>query len=128
MGCVNGRQDLSGEKLQFASDWKGSASAEYIWPLPRRLELVGFVQVSYVEEFPLQADLEPKLFQDDFTKVDARLTLTNAGNSWELSLIGRNLNDKTTSNYGDDVPGQAGSVWRSMDAPRSFAVQAVARF
>ena len=65
---------------------------------------------------------------DDFTKVDARLTLTNAGHSWELSLIGRNLNDKTTSNYGDDVPGQAGSVWRSMDAPRSFAVQAVARF
>jgi hypothetical protein len=47
---------------------------------------------------------------------------------WELSLIGRNLNDKATSNYGDDVPGQAGSVWRSMDAPRSYSVQLLARF
>jgi len=128
VGCINGRQDLSGEKLQFATDWKGNLSAEYVWPLTNELELIGFVQVSYVDDFPLQADLDPKLFQDSYTKVDARVTLSNSDNGWELSLIGRNLNDKATSNYGDDVPGQAGSVWRSMDAPRSYALQLVARF
>ena len=94
----------------------------------KELELTGFVQVSYVDNFPLQADLDPQLYQDSYTKVDARLSLGNIDRRWEVSLIGRNLNDETTSNYGDDVPGQAGSVWRSMDAPRSFSVQLVARF
>jgi len=96
--------------------------------LPGDLELAGFVQLSYLDEFPLQADLDPKLWQDDYTKWDARLTLASTDSAWELSLIGRNLGDKKTSNYGDDVPGQAGSVWRSMDAPRSYSLQLLARF
>lgn len=127
-GCVNGRQDLSGEKLQFTSDWKGSANAEYIWQLGGGLELVGFLQLSYVDEFPLQADLDPSLFQDEYVKVDARVTLSNANNSWAVSIIGRNLDNELTSNYGDDVPAQAGTVWRSVDAPRSIALQGTWRF
>ena len=127
-GCVNGRQDLSGEKLQFTSDWKGSANAEYIWQLGGGLELVGFLQLSYVDEFPLQADLDPSLFQDEYVKVDARVTLSNANNSWAVSIIGRNLDNELTSNYADDVPAQAGTVWRSVDAPRSIALQGTWRF
>ncbi len=122
-GCVNGRQDLSGEKLQFTSDWKGTASAEYVWQLDGGMELIGFLQLSYVDDFPLQADLDPSLFQDDYVKVDARVTLTNAGNSWALSIIGRNLGDELTTSYGDDVPAQPGTVWRSVDAPRSIVLQ-----
>ena len=92
------------------------------------LELTGFLQLSYVDEFPLQADLDPKLFQDEFVKVDARLTLSSADNSWEVSLIGRNLDNELTTSYGDDVPAQAGTVWRSVDAPRSLVLQASMRF
>lgn len=127
-GCVNGRQDLSEKKLQFASDWKGTLSAEYQWTLPGGLLLTGFAQLSYVDRFPLQADLDPNLWQGSYTKVDARLTLANEDDRWELSVIGRNLGDKLTANYGDDVPGQAGSVWRSLDAPLSVAIQAVVRY
>ena len=127
-GCVNGRQDLSGEKLQFATDWKGNMAAEYVWTLTPNLNLTGYATVYSSDSFPLQADLDPKLFQDDFTKWDARLTLSQADGDWEVSLVGRNLSDKLTSHYGDDVPGQAGSVWRSVDAPRSLALQGVLRF
>jgi len=128
VGCVNGRQDLSDKKLQFASDWKGSLSAEYIWSLPSGFELVAFAQFSYVDQFPLQADLDPDLWQGTYTKADARLTLKPEDGRWEAAIIGRNLGDKLTSNYGDDVPGQAGSVWRSLDPPMSMAFQAVVRF
>lgn len=127
-GCVGGRQNLSGQELQFATDWKGNLSAEYVWTLTQNLNLTGFVNVYYSDSFPLQADLDPKLFQDNFTKWDARLTLAVADGDWEVSLVGRNLNDELTSHYGDDVPGQAGSVWRSVDAPRSLALQGVFRF
>lgn len=68
------------------------------------------------------------LFQESYTKVDARLTLSHVVDSWEVSLIGRNLTDKLTTNYGDDVPAQAGTVWRSVDAPRSVALQGTYRF
>jgi outer membrane receptor protein involved in Fe transport len=127
-GCVNGRQDLSGEKLQFATDWKGNLSGEYVWPVTGSLNLIGFLHVYYSDAFPLQADLDPKLFQDDFTKWDARVTLADSDDKWDVSIVGRNLGDKATSHYGDDVPGQAGSVWRSIDPPRSVALQGALRF
>lgn len=127
-GCVNGRQNLSDEKMQFTSDWKATASAEYVWMLSDGLELTGFLQLSYVDEFPLQADLDPKLFQEEFVKVDARLTLADTDDSWELSLVGRNLDDELTTSIGDDVPAQAGTVWRSLDSPYSLALQATLRF
>lgn len=126
--CLNGRQDLSGEKLQFATDFKGSLSAEYVWSLTPRLDLLGFATVYHSDDFPLQADLDPKLFQDSFTKWDARLTLADVDGAWDVSLVARNLGDELTSHYGDDVPGQAGSVWRSVDAPRSIALQGTLRF
>lgn len=126
--CVNGRQDLSDQKLQFTSDWKGTASAEYVWVLGDNMTLTGFVQLSYVDEFPLQADLDPKLFQDEYIKIDARVTLANADGEWEVSLVGRNLDNELTTSYGDDVPAQAGTVWRSVDAPRSVSLQATWRF
>jgi outer membrane receptor protein involved in Fe transport len=127
-GCVNGRQDLSGEKLQFTADWKGSFSAEYVWRMGNGLELVGFLQVYYVDDFPLQADLDPSLYQDSYVKTDARLTLIGASQNWSLSLIGRNLGDELTTSYGDDVPAQPGTVWRSVDPPRSFSLQGTWRF
>jgi outer membrane receptor protein involved in Fe transport len=127
-GCGNGRQDLSGEKLQFTSDWKGSASLEYVWRMDNGLELVSYLQGYFVDDFPLQADLDPSLYQDSYLKADASLTLTNATQSWALSLICRNLADKLSSNYGDDVPAQAGTVWRSVDAPRSIALQGTWNF
>ena len=72
--------------------------------------------------------VDPSLFQDEYVKVDARVTLSNANNSWAVSIIGRNLDNELTSNYGDDVPAQAGTVWRSVDAPRSIALQGTWRF
>lgn len=127
-GCANGRQDLSGEKLQFTADWKGSAGAEYVWRMSNGMELVGFVLAYYVDDFPLQADLDPSLYQDSFLKTDARLTLLSPTQTWALSLIGRNLGDELTTSYGDDVPAQPGTVWRSVDAPRSISLQGSWRF
>ncbi len=122
-GCVAGKQDLSGEKLQFAADWRASVSAEYYWELADKFELFGSAQMYYVDEYPLQADLDPKLVEDGYTKIDARLTLVPNNANWEVSLIVRNLTDEFSTNYGDDVPAQAGTVWRSVDAPRSIALQ-----
>lgn len=122
--CINGAQDLSGRPLQFAPDWRASANGKYVWNLPGGFELAGFLQAIYSDDFFLQQDLDPLLVQDEYVKFDASLTLLSPGDRWEVALIGRNLGDKVTANYGDDVPIQIGSVWKSVDPPRSLTVQA----
>ncbi|MCB1678421.1 MAG: TonB-dependent receptor [Halioglobus sp.] len=132
--CPNpaaGTQDLSGQSLQYAPDVSVTASAEYVWPLGAALELIGFVQMVYSDEFALSLDLDPNLYQDSYTKYDARLTLADTGGRWELSLIGRNLNDETTTNFGNDGLGggfMAGTYFRMVDMPRAVAVQARLNF
>lgn len=124
--CAGGTQDLSGKPLQYAPDWSGTLSAEYVLPLSGALELTGFMQVIYSDEFSLALDRDPNLTQEDYTKVDARLTLSDTDHSWEISLIGRNLGDETTSNFGNDAiggPMMAGTYFRMIDAPRSLALQ-----
>lgn len=128
-GCpnpVSQTQDLSEEALQYAPDLSLTASAEYIWSLSDSLELTGFVQLTHSDEFALSLDLDPNLMEDSYTKVNARLTLGEVEGRWELSLVGRNLSDKTTTNFGNDGLGggfMAGTYFRMVDAPRSLAIQ-----
>jgi len=128
-GCPNPltqTQDLSKEALQYAPELSLTASAEYVWSLYDSLELTGFIQATYSDEFALSLDLDPNLWQDSYTKIDARLTLGDNSGRWEVSLVGRNLNDKRTTNFGNDGLGgafMAGSYCRMVEASRAFAIQ-----
>lgn len=126
--CVNGSQDLSGKPSQFAPDWSATFESQYVWNLSGGYQLDAMLRTYYSDDFFLQVDLDPKLVQDDYWKFDASLSLSSPNNRWVLALIGRNLSDKLTANYGDDVPVQAGSVWKSVEPPRSLALQATLRF
>jgi len=126
--CVNGQQNLKGRPFTFAPDWTWTANAEYVWHIGSDFRLTGFLQAYYSDDYYLTQDLDPKLIQEDYVKWDARLTLADAGSGWEISLIGRNLGDKVTSNHGDDVPIQTGSVWRAVDPSRSLTIQGTWRF
>ena len=126
--CVAGQQDLAGRPFQFAADWRGSFSGEYTWRLQNGYQIVGFLQTYFSSDYFLQQDLDPNLVQDDYIKVDGRLTLNSPDDRWEISLVARNLGNVITANYGDDIPLQTGSVWKSVDAPRSFSIQGVWRF
>jgi iron complex outermembrane recepter protein len=123
--------DLSNETLPYAPDVSATVSGEYIWPISSALELTTFVQVSYSDDVALILDLDPNAIQKSFAKVDARLTLSNPDHSWEVSLIGRNLNDELTRSFTNDAlggPFMAGSYFSMVDAPRSIALQGSFRF
>ena len=133
-GCPNPitqTQDLSNKELQYAPDLSATANAEYVWPISDSLELTGFIQLTYSDEFALSLDLDPNLIQKAYTKFDARLTLGDINGDWQVSLVGRNLTDKTTTNFGNDGLGgafMAGTYFRMVDAPRSVAIQAKFNF
>lgn len=126
--CINGRQNLSGKPFQFATDWSATLEAEYLRNVTSGFQIRTLLRAYYSGEFFLQQDLDPRLIQDSFWKFDAILSVSSPDDRWSISLIGRNLGDKTTANYGDDVPLQPGSVWQAVAPPRSFAVQGEFRF
>lgn len=126
--CVAGQQDLKGKPFQFAPDVTATANAEYVWHLSNGFQLIGFLQAYYTDDYFLTQDLDPKLIQDDYIKYDGRLTLAHPQDKWEISLIARNIGNQISSNHGDDVPIQTGTVWRAVDPPRSLTIQTTWRF
>ncbi len=103
-GCIGGVQDLSGKNTPYAPDLAATFNAEYVWQLSENLELTGFVQVVYSDDYLLQQDQDPLDMQGSFHKIDARLSLGDVEGRWKLSLVGRNLNDELTFSAANDLP------------------------
>jgi hypothetical protein len=47
---------------------------------------------------------------------------------WEVSLLGKNLTDEVKSDYGSAIPLFTGAYFRSVNAPRTIAIEAIYRF
>lgn len=121
-------QDLRGQPLQFAPQWKASTAISYRWTMHQTHTLVTGIDIVYIDSFPLQADLDPALLQSSYIKINGRLAIMGPNDRWELALVGHNLGNKSSSHYGDDVPLQNGNLWRSVDSPRTLTLQASVRF
>jgi outer membrane receptor protein involved in Fe transport len=126
--CPTGSQDLSGETLQFAPDYSYAVSGEYVFALGNGLELIAQARVYGQDDMQLATDNDPNMIQDSYTKWDARLTLAHPGGGWHVSVIGRNLSDKTTVSFGNDVNPFRGSYWGMTDPPRTIVLQGTMRF
>ncbi|MEH6570604.1 MAG: TonB-dependent receptor [Halioglobus sp.] len=124
-----GGQDLTDENLLFAPDWSGNLNAEYIAPIGDNLELRFNVDVNYTDEFDSALDLDPNTHHDSATKVNGRIALASAADSWSVALIGKNLTDKDTRVWNNDVPTNASNSYFGVpERPRSIALQARYRF
>lgn len=106
-------QDLAGQAIDNAPEWTVSSFLQYDKPLGDDLLAIGRVEHSYTDEFFLDQDLDPNLKNDAVHLLNLRLTLTNADNTWEVGLWGRNLLDEEYFGFGIDIPvlgGYAGVV------------------
>jgi outer membrane receptor protein involved in Fe transport len=128
---TGGSQDLSGKDLQYAPSLSFSSSLEYRRPLSDQFEWISALTLYGAGDQHLALDLDPNTREDDYIKADLKLTLKNSQEHWELSLIGKNLGDVTTSNFANDIPGLpnfAGSYFRMVDPPRTVSLQATFRY
>jgi iron complex outermembrane receptor protein len=92
------------------------------------MELRADLDVIYTDDFYVTQSLDSNLEEDSYVKVNARIGLASAADTWEIALIGKNLTDKTTSDYGAGIPLFAGSYFNSVAAPRTIAIEATYRF
>ena len=129
-GCdpITESQDLTGESTTHAPEWAGTFIADYVLPIGNSLELRANVDVIYSDEFYLTQGLDSNLVQDSYTLVNGRLGLASVDDVWEISLLGKNLTDEVKSDYGAGIPLFTGAYFRSVNAPRTIAIEAVYRF
>jgi len=124
-----GGQDLSGETLTFAPDWSANFNIAYVYPLPSDLELHTSLDLNYTDDFYSALDLDPNTRHDSYTKVNARIALVRGDGKWSLALLGKNLTDKQTTVWNNDVPlTDSNSYFGIPERPRSVAIQARYRF
>ena len=128
-GCINGFQDLAGGETQFSPDISLSLHAEVVYPVFDQMEVSGFLEIVHIDDYAIANDLDPNMYQDAFTKVNLRLALSASNDAgWEVAFVGKNLTDKKTTTWGNDVPLFAGSYYIHNDPPRTLAVQGSYRF
>lgn len=121
-------QDISGEPLQFSPEYAGSLAIEYFTELSDTLKLRVSGDVNFSDDYNVANDLDPVLDQEAFAKFNARIELAGSDGMWSIALLGKNLTDKKTTTWGNDVPlasqGFGETYFQHIDAPRSYQIQA----
>lgn len=118
---------------QLAPKLTGVASGDYRWDVAGNMKVNAVLDVVYSSKFLQSLTLDPVTTQSAYAKLNARLSLGDADDRWQVALVGRNLTDKTTVSYAGDTPLSqrlfgARSYYGFVDPPRSIAVEAALKF
>jgi outer membrane receptor protein involved in Fe transport len=127
-GCVDETQDLSGKSTIWAPDWSGTFTSQFYYPVGETMEFRADLDILYTDDVFLDTSLDSNMIQDSFTKVNARLALASADDTWEVALIGKNLTDETTLASAGGTPFFTGSYFGAVMAPRTVAAELSYRF
>ncbi|MGB1158397.1 MAG: TonB-dependent receptor [Porticoccaceae bacterium] len=141
--CYFGQDDPDGDKLcdaagkrkEYTPEFQANIGALWSGQVMDSFYLDASMDIAYMDEYFYAATLDPRAKQDAYTMVNARVSLANAGDTWEVALIGRNLTDKTVVNFGGNTPlastltgGTGNSYYGFVNRPRNFALQGTYRF
>jgi outer membrane receptor protein involved in Fe transport len=132
-GCVGwtsgnpaaGRTNLKGTVAGRSPEWTATFITNVVYPVGESMFLRGSVDVLYEDE--LNEKTDPN-YQDSYTRINARLALASASDTWSVALIGKNLTDETTFGNGFGVGFFSGSWAKNRTAPRTVALELGYRF
>jgi len=115
-------QDLSGQALQYSPEISLELGLDYDTAFTDTTELHTSINVNYSSDQQITGDLDEFLAQEAFYKINARVQLASVDNTWSLALLGKNLTDEQTTNWGNDNP-LIGGYFQSIGDPRTFELQ-----
>jgi len=116
--------DLSGDQLPYSPKWSGTLNARWVDRFDNGWVYALDADLFYSSSFFTAGDLDPFVAQTSFAKLGASATLTSPDGAWTISIIGKNLTDKTTSHFGDDIPLSnilGNNYQQYVDPPRTVA-------
>jgi iron complex outermembrane receptor protein len=124
----NPQQDLTDKPLPWSPEYSGNLSLAHFYSFTSGYSLDTTMLLVFETEFETSDDNDPFLLQDDYVKVDLSTRLTSPDESWDISLIARNIFDEETSHQGNDLPLSSGTFGRMLDKPRTISLQGRYRF
>jgi iron complex outermembrane recepter protein len=126
--------DASGKRREFTPEWQGNLSLNHNVSLGR-MGLNSTLDVIYSDDYYTSPTLDPRMRQNSYIKVNARLALQGEGERWELALIGKNLTDEAIVTHANGLPvatvltQNTGTAYYAFyERPRSVALQGTLRF
>lgn len=125
--------DYAGLTNQYVADVSGFLGLNYDQAISDSLLFRGSLDLLYSSDYNPSQNLDPLVQQSAYTKVNARLAITSASESWELALLGKNLTDETIVTYANDTPlssNLSGSIghYAFVEQPRTVALQFTYRY
>ncbi len=125
--------DYKGKTNQYVADWSGNLGLDYFTTLGSQLELRSTLDVIFTDDYNPSQTLDPVLDQSGYTKVNARIALSDTDSVWEVALVGKNLTDEDIMTYGNATPLAfstfgAKSRYTFYERDRSVALQGTYRF
>jgi iron complex outermembrane receptor protein len=124
-GCVDGEEDLSGERLERTPEWESNISGDWNSQVGQNMQLLASVSMYYSGDFYVRQDFSPNGKQDSFTKWDARIALASLNDTWEVGVVGRNLTDELTLQHAYEI---AGDQFATVGRGRMVTLEASYRF
>lgn len=124
-------QDLSGRPLQFAADVNVNFQTGYETAISDNWSIRTEALAYYNSGYEVPGDLDPFLAQGSFVKLGLRLAVTSDDGNWDFSVIGRNLTNARTTQWGNDLPlGNllGNNYFQRIDPPRTVVFQATRNF
>jgi len=122
--------DVTGERKEYTPEWTANVNVDYVRPLSNAMELRAGVDVSYMDSYLYASNLDPSSAQSAYAMWNARVALASADDTWEVSVLARNLTDETVLNFGGNTPlastltgGQGNSYYAFVNRPRNIALQ-----
>lgn len=128
--------DASGARREFTPEYQGNLGIDHTYRFANGgLELNSTLDLIFSDKYLTTPSLDPKLQQDAYMKVNARIALSNADKTWELALIGKNLSDENILTYANGLPvasvltgGTGNGYYAFYERPRTIALQGTVRF
>ncbi len=121
-------QDLSGVVTPYAPEWSGTAAVDYTLPVGDSYSLSLGADLFYTSEFATLTDINPRAFQEAYTKLNARIAFGGADDLWQVALVARNVTDERTAAFRNTIPGGFFSVASFTEPPATYTIQARFRF
>jgi len=109
-GLYNG-QDLSGGDLLRAPEFQASFGFTYEQPIASDSMVMSIgSSTQYSDKYANNTLLRDDFYQESFYKTSLTLGLRDANDAWQVSLVGKNLNDEITAGNCTNFNGLAGNV------------------
>ncbi|MBB3045983.1 outer membrane receptor protein involved in Fe transport [Litorivivens lipolytica] len=125
--------DYTGQSNQYVADWSGTFIIGYLRPISDTLGLGLTLDVVFTDDYNPSSNVDPRVGQEGFTKFNGRIGFGAIDQTWEVSLVGKNLTDEAVIVYAADTP-LANTIFGAttftgfVEAPRSVALQMTYRW